>query len=161
MYKLVAITAMMTLWLLAHLMQVEEEVAMKTLSQGKRAVNRAVHAAAQQLDRQALGQGILRLDEAAAPAAALHYLQANLQLDANGAPLPESPMRAPVELLAFEIINDETVFPYFYRNETYDYEAVLHRPGVVMIIRLSHPAAFAVMEPVEWNIKGVAELTAG
>lgn len=158
MYKLVAITAMMTVWLLAHLLQVEEEVAMKTLSQGKRAVNRAVHAAAQQLDREALGDGLLRLDEAAAAEAAMIYLQANLQLDGAGAPLPGSFLKEAVEVLEFEVVNADRVFPYHYRNEAYDYEAVLRRPGVVMIVRLVHPRTFAVMEPIEWTIRGAAEL---
>lgn len=160
MHKLVAIMAMMTIWLLCHIIQVDEEIAMKHLFQGKRAVNRAAHAAAQQLDKEALGEGVLRLDEKEAAAAAMQYLQTNLLLDGGGSPLPGSWLREPVQVLVLEIINSEQNFPYVYVNEAYQYEVVLRKPGVVLIAGIKHPHTFRGLDPIEWTIKGTAELVA-
>ncbi|WP_240644645.1 hypothetical protein [Paenibacillus paeoniae] len=142
-------------------MQVEEELAMKTLTQGKRAINRAAHAAAQQVDKIALSEGVVRIDESAASREAALYLQQNLQLDANGRPLPNSFLRQPVEVLVFEVINSGETFPYRYRNQTYHYEVELRSPGVIMIARVTFPRAFAVLEPIKWEIRGAAELVVG
>ncbi|RJE87741.1 hypothetical protein D3P07_15685 [Paenibacillus sp. 1011MAR3C5] len=161
MYKLVLILAMMSLWMTVHLMQVEEEMAMKSLSQGKRAINRAAHAAAQQVDKAALSEGIIRIDESAASREAALYLQRNLQLDEGGRPLPNSFLRHPVQVLVFEVINSEERFPYRYWNPTYNYEVELRSPGVVIIAKVVYPRAFTVMEPLEWEIRGAAELVAG
>lgn len=158
MYKLIIIMGMMSIWLAAQLMQVEEELGMKTMYQSKRAVNRAAHAAAQQLDKSALAEGILRIDEGEARALASLYLRSNLMLDEQGAPLPNSPLRHPVEVVALDIVNAEESFPYHYRNETYDFEATLRRPGVVMIVRIAHPRRFAVIDDRVWHIRGTAEL---
>lgn len=160
MYKLLLIVMMMTIWMAVHLIGIEEELAMKTLSQGKRAVNRAAHAAAQQLDKAALGDGVLRIDGAAAADAATMYLGGNLLLDATGAPLPTSYLREPVEVLVFDIVNSEQSFPFYYRNEEHDFEAVLRKPGVVMIVKVVYPRAFRVLDPIEWEIRGAAELVA-
>ncbi|MCR2803338.1 hypothetical protein [Paenibacillus soyae] len=161
MYKLVLYVAMMAIWLSAHTLQIEEEMAMKALFQGKRAVNRAAHAAAQQVDKTALADGIARIDASAASDAAALYLQRNLQLDENGEPLARSFLRERVDILVFEVINDDREFPFFYRNEDYDFEAVLKQPGVVLIVRMAHPRRFSVMEPISWEIKGTAELVVG
>ncbi|MEK3882485.1 hypothetical protein [Paenibacillus sp. PL2-23] len=161
MYKLVLIAAMMTVWLFAHTLQIEEEMAMKALFQGKRAVNRAAHAAAQQLDKAALADGVVRIDAASASDAAALYLRSNLQLDEDGHPNGQSFLRDRVDILVFDVINSDQSFPFYYRNEAYDYEVVLKRPGVVMIISLSNPGRFSVMEPIRWEIKGTAELVVG
>lgn len=161
MYKLLLIVLMMTVWISIHLLQVEEELAMRTLFQSKRAINRAAHAAAQQIDPAALGNGVLRLSPGEAAAAATLYLRENLKLDEQGMPLPESFLKEQVEVLVFEIVNDEKTFPYLYRNETFDYEVTLNRPGVVLIVHIVYPRAFQVMDPIEWDIKGAAELVAG
>lgn len=161
MYKLVLFVAMMVIWLTAHTLQIEEEMAMKALFQGKRAVNRAAHAAAQQLDKTALADGIVRIDAASASDAAELYLQRNLQLDENGEPLGNSFLRERVDILVFEVINDDREFPFIYRNEAYHFEAVLRQPGVVLIVRMAHPSRFSVMESIIWEIKGTAELVVG
>jgi hypothetical protein len=161
MYKLLLIVVMMTVWISIHLLQVEEELAMKTLFQGKHAVNRAAHAAAQQLDMEALGEGLLRLAPDKASSAAALYLRENLKLDEQGEPLQSSFLKHRVEVVVFEVVNSEHAFPYTYRNDQYNYEVTLKRPGVIMIIHLIYPRAFQVMEPIEWDIKGAAELIYG
>ncbi|WP_042170494.1 hypothetical protein [Paenibacillus gorillae] len=162
MYKLLLLTLMVTVWMTLHLQQTDEEAAMKLLYQGKRAVNRAAHAAALQLDRQALSEGIIRIDEAAARAAASSYLAANLQLSAHDwKPLPNSPLRDPIKILVFQIIDEGVSFPYVYRNDDYDYEATLRSPGVILIIRMEHPRIFTATPPIGWEIKGVAEQVVG
>ncbi|SFF29196.1 hypothetical protein SAMN04487969_12371 [Paenibacillus algorifonticola] len=159
MYKLTIIVLMMTIWLMLHVMQTDEEIAMKTLFQGKHALNRAVHAAAQQVDKAALGDGVVRIDPLAAEASANRYLQGNLQLDAAGKPLGSSLLKEPVKVVVFDVINNEHTFPYQYVNAQYSYEATLRRPGVVMIIKLVNPSVFTALKPIEWTIKGVSELT--
>jgi hypothetical protein len=161
MYKLLLIVVMMTVWISIHLLQVEEELAMETLFLGKHAVNRAAHAAAQQLDPAALSEGMLRLAPDEAAAAASLYLRENLKLDAGGIPLPESFLKQPVEVVVFEIVNAGQTFPYTYRNDAYNYEVTLKRPGVIMIVHIAYPRAFRVLDAIEWNIKGAAELVAG
>lgn len=158
MYKLTLIVLMMTVWMSLQVMQTDEELAMKLLVQSKNALNRATHAAAQQLDSAALSEGIVRIDPDEAEQAAWTYLNSNLLLDSEGKPLPNSPIREPVEVLVFEVINEGYSFPYLYRNDTYNYEATLLRPGVVMIVRVEYPRAFKLLEPIEWYIRGVSEL---
>ncbi|WP_169089490.1 hypothetical protein [Paenibacillus sp. PL91] len=161
MYKLLLIVVMMTVWISIHLLQVEEELAMRTLFLGKHAVNRAAHAAAQQLDPAAFGEGLLRLAPDEAIETAALYLQQNLKLDASDAPLPESFLKQRVEVVVFEIVNADQNFPYTYRNDAYDYEVTLQRPGVVMIVHIVYPRAFQVLDAIEWDIKGAAELVEG
>jgi len=160
MYKLVFTVLMMVVWLLMHTLQTDEELAIAALFQGKHAVNRAAHAAAQQLDKEALAAGRLRIDEQAALQAAAGYLQANLQLSSDNEPLPGTYWKNRVEISVFEVINDQHSFPYTYYNPTYDYEVTLQHPGVVFIVKLIYPRVFTVIEPIEWHIKGTAELVA-
>ncbi|REE85382.1 hypothetical protein A8990_112111 [Paenibacillus taihuensis] len=159
MYKLVLVLMMMVIWMLLHASQMDEEMAISALFQGKHAVNRAAHAAAQQVDRAALADGRMHIDEAAARAEADLYLQRNLQLDTRGVPLPGTFLKERIEVAAFEVINDDEAFPYTYRNDSFDYEVTLQKPGVVLIARIVYPRVFNVIAPIEWTIKGTAELT--
>jgi hypothetical protein len=158
MHKLLLLTLMAGVWMMLLALQIDEETAIRTLFEAKRAVNRAAHAAAQQLDQDALAAGAMRIDEAAAASAALQYLRANMRLDPSLAPLPNSMLRDPVEITVLRVINADAVFPYTYRNETYNYEVTLKRPGVILIARVRYPRAFDMMGPVEWYVKGAAEL---
>ncbi|MFD0715952.1 hypothetical protein [Paenibacillus sp. GCM10027626] len=160
MYKLLLFILMLTVWLMLHTLQIDEEMAMAALYQGKHAVNRAAHAAAQQLEKEALAEGRVRIDEIGAAAEAARYLQWNLQLDAAGRPLPGTYWNSDVKIAVFEVINDDRPFPYTYRNAAYNYEVTLQRPGVIMIIKLTYPRVFTMIEPIEWEIKGASELTA-
>ncbi|MFC4812117.1 hypothetical protein [Paenibacillus sp. GCM10023250] len=159
MYKLVLVMLMAVIWMLLHALQTDEEMAVAALFQGKHAVNRAAHAAAQQIDAAALADGRLHIDEAAARAEAGEYLRRNLQLDGNGLPLPGTYWKERVEVVDFQVLNDDLTYPYTYRNEAYDYDVTLLRPGVVLIVRLAYPRVFSVIEPITWTIKGTAELT--
>jgi hypothetical protein len=157
MYKLLLFTLLAVVWMMLQTLQIDEELAIRTLFASKQAVNRAAHAAAQQLDAAALADGIARIDEPAAAAAAMTYLRANLRIDEAGEPLPGSRLREPVEVLALEIVNAEEPFPYIYRNNDFDYEVTLERPGVVLIVRIRNSRTFTMLEPIEWQVKGAAE----
>lgn len=161
MYKLLLIIVMMSVWISIHMLQVEEELAVQTLFLGKHAVNRAAHAAAQQLDPEALGNGLVQIAPAAAAETAAQYLQTNLRLDESGMPMPDSFLRHSVQVVVFEIINAEQSFPFTYRNDAYHYEVILQRPGVVLIAHIVYPRAFQLLDAIEWDIKGVAELVIG
>ena len=157
MAKLVFGILMAVVWWMMHALQIDEELAMNTVHEAKRAVDRAAHAAAQQLDRKRLELGSITLDPDRAKAAAYAYLQANLQLDPELNPLPGSPLREPVVVEQIAVIGEEAEFPFTYRNAAFDYEVTLKRPGVVLIARLSFPRLFGVLNPISWQLKGSAE----
>ncbi|WP_127533904.1 hypothetical protein [Paenibacillus kobensis] len=158
MEKLLLFVLMAVVWLTAQVQQIDEEMAMKALFEGKHAVNRAAHAAAQQLDGQRLAYGEVHIDPGEAMVSAKQYLRANLQLDGMLNPTADSLFRDRVDIALFEVINEDHTFPYTYRNAAYNYEVTLERPGVIMIIRLQYPRAFNVLQPIEWYVKGAAEL---
>lgn len=158
MAKLVFSVLMIVIWWMLHALQMDEEVAMGTVHEAKRAVDRAAHAAAQQLDRDKLEMGFLSIQPDLAEEATMAYLRKNLSLDAGLSPLPGSFLRDTVEVRAFEIINEDAIFPYTYSNSLYNYEVTLDRPGVVLIIHVVYPRLFGVLAPVEWDLKGSAEL---
>ncbi|GIO11236.1 hypothetical protein J19TS2_07910 [Cohnella xylanilytica] len=158
MHKLVFFVLMVIVWWMLHALQIDEEAALGTLHEGKRAVDRAAHAAAQQTDRDKLEAGVLSIDEEKALAAAEQYLQANLRLGADNTPMPGAFLRDRAEVRAFRVVNENETFPYVYRNPEYGYEVTLNRPGVVLIVHLVYPRMFGVLAPVEWDLKGSAEL---
>ena len=131
---------------------------MGTLSSAKQAVNRAAHAAAQQLDRDKLELGILSIEHERAELAASEYLMDNLALDGNLRPMSGSFLRDPLEVRVFEVLDESVAYPYTYRNEQYDYEVAFDRPGVVLIVHLKYPLLFGVLAPIEWDVKGSSEL---
>jgi hypothetical protein len=159
MEKLLLFALMLVVWVTAHAQQMDEEMAMKTLFQGKHAVNRAAHAAAQQVDEEQLAHGTVWIDWARASTAAREYLMANLQLDSNLKPLAGSYLQQPIEITVFKVVNEDETFPYTYRNLTYDYEVTLQHPGVILIVHLDYPRAFGALEPIDWYVKGAAELS--
>ncbi|WP_123039340.1 hypothetical protein [Cohnella candidum] len=158
MAKLVFAVMMTVIWWMLHALQMDEELALGTVHEAKRAVNRAAHAAAQQVDRDKLEVGELALDADRAEMAALAYLRENLRLDEGLAPLPGSFLKEPVRVLQFAVIGPEVSFPYTYRNDTLGYEVTLRRPGVVLIVHLAFPRMFGVISPIEWDLKGSAEM---
>jgi len=105
-----------------------------------------------------LSRGIYSIEPAAARSAALVYLRKNLQLDENNMPKPGSFLKNKVDLLEFVVINEDHVFPYNYQNSEYDYSVILHKPSVIMIIRVVYPAIFQSVGPIAWEVKGAAEL---
>lgn len=158
MYKLIAFLLLIGFVMLLHALQADEEIALQALFQGKRSVNRAAHAAAQQIDMQKLKEGIVSIDPAGAEQFAYDYLQSNLRLDASNEPLPGTFWRSRAEVLVFEVINEDRMFPYMYANSAYDYSVTLQKPGVIMIVRLEYPRTYTVLGPITWEIKGAAEL---
>ncbi|SFA70378.1 hypothetical protein SAMN05216312_10116 [Cohnella sp. OV330] len=158
MHKLLFSFLMIVVWWLLHAMQLEEETALGTLHEGKRAVDRAAHAAAQQLDELKLETGTVSIDSARAEATARAYLAANLRLAADLSPLEGEWMETAPEIVEFAVINEHYAFPYTYRNAAYNYEVTLRRPGVVMIVHIACPRVFGIIDPIEWDLKGAAEL---
>jgi hypothetical protein len=158
MAKLVFSVLMIVIWWMLHALQIDEELAMGTVHEAKRAVDRAAHAAVQQLDREKLELGLLSINSDLAEEAIIAYLQENLSLNADLIPVTGSFLRDPVEVRVFEVINEGAEYPYTYRNSLYQYEVTLDRPGVVLIIHVKYPRLFGVLSPIEWDLKGTAEL---
>ncbi|MDI4647545.1 hypothetical protein [Cohnella hashimotonis] len=161
MHKLFFSFLMIVVWWLLHAMQLEEETALGTLHEGKRAIDRAAHAAAQQVDELKLEAGTLSIDSVRAEAAARAYLAANLRLAPDLSPQSGGWFTSAPEIVEFAVINEQYAFPYTYRNAAYDYEVTLRRPGVVIIVHLSCPRIFGVIDPIEWDLKGASELVFG
>jgi hypothetical protein len=149
---------MMVTWIFMQGMQIDEEMSMATFYQAKHAVNRAVHAGAQQIDPTKLGDGTLSIDKSRANSAAREYLNSNLALDSSGKPLANSFWKQKPEIKVLEVINDDHAFPYTYRNSAYDYEVTLDNPGVVMILEITYPRTFNILDDMKWQVKGAAEL---
>jgi hypothetical protein len=158
MAKLVFSVLMIVIWWMLHALQMDEELAMGTVHEGKRAVDRAAHAAAQQLDREKLELGMLSIKPELAEQAALAYLRENLSLDAGLNPEPDSLLQDPLEIRVFKVFNEEVDYPFTYRNSLYDFEITLDRPSVILIVHMKYPRLFGVLAPVEWDLKGSAEL---
>lgn len=158
MAKLVFSVLMIVVWWMLHALQLDEELALQTVHEAKRAVDRAAHAAAQQLDRDKLELGVLSIKGEKAKEAIIEYLSENLSLDDALVPQPGSFLRDRVEVRVFEVINEEINYPYTYHNALYEYEVTLDRPGVVLIVHVVYPRLFGVLAPVEWDLKGTAEL---
>jgi hypothetical protein len=157
MYKLVLFLLLSVFLMTLHAKQFDEEIAMNSLFQAKYALNRAVHAAAQQLDTDKLARGITSINTVKAERTALQYLQKNLNLNASNMPLPNAFLRSKVEVLVFNVINENEAFPYTYTNLDYDYKVMLQRPGIIMIIRVVYPRTYSIVGPITWEIKGVSE----
>jgi hypothetical protein len=156
--KLVFGMLMVVVWWMLHALQIDEEVALGTVHEAKRAVDRAAHAAAQQVDRNKLELGVLSLQQEQAEVEAISYLRANLRLDAALAPVPGSFLRDSVIVEEFAVLNENLTFPFTYRSARFNYEVTLFRPGVVLIVHVTYPRLFGVLQPVEWDLKGSAEL---
>lgn|SRR5690625_758312 len=157
MYKFIFALIIIVFCLMLQAMQLDEQVAVRTLFQVKHAVNRAVHAAAGQIDEELLHRGKLQIDERKATAAALWYLQQNLSLNEHNEPLPTSLLKDEVDIVLFEVINDES-FPYTYRSEDDHFAVTLDRPGVIMIVGVNYPQAFSLLGDIRWTVKGTAQL---
>ncbi|MBP1990914.1 hypothetical protein [Paenibacillus eucommiae] len=158
MYKLLLLILMSLLYMTLYALQTDEEIALHTLFQGKHGLNAAVHAAAQQIDQQKLAEGIHSIDETEAEKAALTYLRSNLRLDGNNDPLPDTFYQSRVEVLYFQVVNENEAFPYTFIHPLYGYMTTLEQPGVIMIIRLEFPRTYSVLQPISWTIKAAAEL---
>jgi hypothetical protein len=158
MYKLVIYFLLSVFFMTMFALQVDEQVSMNTLFRVKHGLNRATHAAAQQLDELKLAQGVMSIHVQAAEQRAYEYMQTNLQLDLNNMPLQEGFLEAPIDVLVFDVINEDRIFPYHYMNDEYNYEVTLERPGVVMIIRVEYPRIYHVIGPITWVVKGAAEI---
>jgi hypothetical protein len=157
MYKLILFTLLSAFFIMLHGMQVDQHLSMQSLFQAKYALNRSTHAAAQQLDMEKLSIGIASIDRDAAQWTAQTYLQRNLNLDASNMPLPHTFLQSKVDILVFEVINENQQFPYKYMNSDYDYHVELEKPGVIMIIRVVYPRTYNILGPITWEIKGAAE----
>lgn len=158
MYKFLLLVLLIVFQMRLLALQLDEERAMLLLFELKHAVNRASHAAAQQLDPAMLAEGIRRIDEKRAEDVFLAYLQTNLRLNEDNRPLPGSMLKQPVEIAVFDVINGEVPFPYLYRDETFRLEVLLNGPGVVAIVRAEYPRIYNLASPVIWTVKGTAEL---
>lgn len=158
MYKLLLMMLMSVVFMSLYALQTDEELAMHTVFQGKHALNNAVHAAAQQSDGAKLAQGIHSIDETKAREAAMAYLQANLRLDEDNKPLPETFLQSTVVVELFKVVNEGEIFPYTYQDVAHDYTVTLDRPGVIMFIRVAFPRTYTVLQPITWTIKSSAEM---
>lgn len=158
MYKLLLILNLCVVCIVMYALQTDEALSLQMYFQSKHSINRAVHAAAQQLDMDKLSQGIFEIDEASAKRVAWMYLRQNLNLDQGLSPLPGSMLTKPAEIVQFQVINEGEIFPYTFYDAKLGYSIVLNNPSVIMIMRLEYPRLYSILPPLTWHIKGVAEI---
>lgn len=159
LHKILWFLLFVTVFLLLQAHQLDQELAVRTLFRAKSALNHAVHAAAQQVDATKLAKGSRVIDPDRARDIAMLYLRENLLLDENNRPRPGTFLHAQVEILEFEVINEEDVsFPYIYHNPHYDYKVTLQRPGVIAIVRVDYPRIYSLLAPIFWEVKATSQL---
>ncbi|MCR8657058.1 hypothetical protein [Paenibacillus endoradicis] len=152
------IPLLLVIWLMMYTEQLDHELSMKAYYKGKQAVNRGAHAGTLQLDELQLSEGIFAIDPVMAYQMATEYMYANLRLDRNGNPTPQSFLKERVELLHFEVLDPSLTYPYEYSLSKYGYSTTFNRPAVVIVIRMKYPRIFSSNNPVEWNIIGSSQL---
>lgn len=157
-YKLLIVPLMLIVWLSLYAGGIDQELAMKSYYKGKQAVNRGAHAAALQLDTAALAEGIFQLDPSKARATAEQMIYRNLALDETGSPTANSFIRAPVDIVHFEVLDASLTYPLHYKLDRYGFQTTFYRPAVIIVMKLSYPRIFSINNPVEWNIIGSAQL---
>jgi len=158
MYKILLVVILATVFVGLYAVQLDQEAAVQTFFELKRAVNRAAHAAAQQIELGQLSGGVISFDEVAARQSVERYLQRNLRLDEQLVANDGGSIQGQVDIRVFELIDRSYPFPYHYVNEAYDYEVTLERPGVVLIIYAEYHRMFQALEPIYWYVKGAAEI---
>ncbi len=158
MYKLVLVSLLAVSFLGLYAIQLDEAAAVQVFFQLKYSVNRAAHAAAQQVDLYRLAEGEVRFDEAKGQQEAERYLQSNMYLDEQLMAEDHSFLQGNVRIEVLEFIDDSYTFPHRYVNEDYEYAVTLHKPGVIMIIRAEYRPMFSVIKPIVWYVKGAAEI---
>ncbi len=158
MYKLILYLMLTVFAMTVYALEIDEQISMNALFQGKHGVDRAVHAAAQQTDAAKLARGIYSIDPLKARLAMDQYLQSNLSLDAQNRPLPGTFLQSPAVIEVFKIVNENENFPYTYTNAAYGYTVTLKKPGVILIVRMEYPGTYKVLQPIVWHIKGAAEI---
>ncbi|MFD2672524.1 hypothetical protein [Marinicrinis sediminis] len=158
MYKIILYVTLCVVCVLMGALQVDEEMAVRVLFESKHAVNRAAHAAAQQVNEDKLLAGVLSIDEQKADEVLKQYLFQNLRVGTDGEPLQTSYLDQKVEILLFEVVNESYSFPYTYQAPQYNFEVTLSKPGVVVVAEVSYPRTFQVLDPITWQIKGSSEM---
>jgi hypothetical protein len=124
-------------------------------------LNRAVHAASLQIDKNAFANGIIQIDPIKAREAFDQYIKTNMNLDDNLNPI-KGPINGNVEVLEFIIYNGP--FPsdgsgVEYTIPEYNFKTTLYRPGVIAIVKVDYKELFNVLKDVKWNLNASHELT--
>ena len=158
MYKVLWFISVIVVSVFLHAVQIEQEAALRALLQAKNTVNRAVHAAAQQVDQAALAEGKRVINPVRAKEEMLQYIQYHLNLDELLEPLPNSLYQSKAIVDVFDVIQEDQSFPYIYTDEEKGIDITLQKPGVILILRLEYPRAFSWIEPFGWDLKAAAEI---
>lgn len=158
MYKILLVIILAAVFFGLYAIQLDQEAAVQTFFELKRAVNRAAHAAAQQIDMQQFSKGVISFDDVQAFQVAKTFLQQNLRLDEQLSAEDDASINGQVDIRVFELIDGSYSFPYEYSNDTYDYSVTLERPGVILIVYAEYRRMFQALEPIYWYVKGAAEI---
>jgi hypothetical protein len=158
MYKLLLFVMLSVVFTMLSSIQIDQELSMNTFFLGKHSVNRAAHAAAQQIDLLKLSNGTYSIDENEARKVAIQYLQENLRLNENLEPQPNAYLKSKIEIKLFYVVNENVSFPYVFNDPTYQYTVTVKYPAVIMIVQLKYPQAYNLLPPITWHIKVVAEM---
>jgi len=146
MYKFIIYPILIVLLLFTSLDQLSNHAALIHYYSYKYAVNRATHAAAMQLDKEALADGHIVIDEYEAQLAARQLLNLNLEKDSY-------------TITFFEVVHVESEnVPYHYVNKQWNIELYLYKPAVILVISTELPHMIKSKPSFLWNIFGTSEV---
>lgn len=149
MYKLIAFLLLAPALVLFLLTEQELHQASATYFLVKKAVDRSVLAASQQVDSTAWADGQPQLDRSTAEQTFLHYLSDNLASVRNHL--------ARIEIKSITYIDASHQFPYVYRGSAMD-PITLQKPGLVVHCEVEYTRQWRILSPIVWSVQGAAQL---
>lgn len=159
MNKLLLVILMSVVFTTLSALQIDHQLSIHNFFASKYSLNRAVHAAAQQIDLEQLSKGIYSIDQKKSYEVAMVYLQENLQLNEKLESKPGSFLLTNIQVELFQVVNQQVTFPYTFHSPEHSYQITLQRPGVIMIVNIEYPQKYRVLSPISWKMKAVAEIT--
>jgi len=154
---IVLFVILIPLLMLLYAYTTDSEISLQGYFRVKSGLNRAVHAAALQVNNDELSSGKRVIDPSLAQSEFLSYLQENLSLDDTLNPLPNTFLKDQVVIIDFKVENTGP-FPYHFVDTTNEVDIWLSRPGVIAIIEVKYPRIFSVLGPIAWKVNASHEL---
>lgn len=146
MYKFIIYPLLIVILLYANLDQLHNHASLLQYYKYKYAINRATHAATLQIDRLALAEGLVLIDEEQANIVAHDILSKNL-------------VGQDYRVVMFEVVQvDSNAAPYHYINRQWDIESYFYEPAVIMVVETTYQHLIPNTNNYNWKIFGTSEV---
>jgi hypothetical protein len=144
---------MITFWL----WQIDGSMALLANGRLKNGINRAAHDASLQVDKAQLTNGKIVFNSNAAMNTFKNTIAANLVLDDQLIPQPNTLFTRPIAITYMDFIDDldGVTYPYFYENSMYGISKIIYGPAVIFAIETDKPRPFNISEEymmVKWAV---------